>query len=184
VKPSKAIKAREAKKNSVEFTFLELKSAHTTKAEMKAAWPTSRHFQSQVMAGYDPAGAVIRGVQRKVTEIWTFARDTHSSVELELDRHVERREEAFETGRFGCKLFLPIFARTCRVRGAIAGSRAGGCGVLWRRLPANPSTGSDSELVATVPPIVQSLPTTFPIQIASALPSCKAGRKAILARRS
>jgi predicted lipid-binding transport protein (Tim44 family) len=34
------------------------------------------------MAGYDPQGTLIEGdaqTPRKVTEIWTFARDTHST---------------------------------------------------------------------------------------------------------
>ena len=40
-------------------------------------------FESEVMmAGYDPQGTLIEGdptTPRKVTEIWTFARDVHSS---------------------------------------------------------------------------------------------------------
>ena len=80
----KAIKAREAKKERVEFTFLALKSARITGAEMKGRMAdVTVTFESEViMAGYDPQGTVIEGepnAPRKVTEIWTFARDTHSS---------------------------------------------------------------------------------------------------------
>ena len=80
----KAIKARESKKERVDFTFLALKSARITGAEMKDRMAdVTVTFESEVMmAGYDPAGAVIEGdptTPRKVTEIWTCARDTHSS---------------------------------------------------------------------------------------------------------
>jgi predicted lipid-binding transport protein (Tim44 family) len=80
----KAIKAREAKKERVEFTFLSLKSARITGAEMKGRMAdVTVTFESEVMmAGYDPQGALIEGdatTPRKATEIWTFARDTHSN---------------------------------------------------------------------------------------------------------
>jgi predicted lipid-binding transport protein (Tim44 family) len=80
----KAIKAREAKKERVDFTFLALKSARITGAEMKGSMAdVTVTFESEVMmAGYDPQGALIEGdpaTPRNVTEIWTFARDTHSN---------------------------------------------------------------------------------------------------------
>jgi predicted lipid-binding transport protein (Tim44 family) len=80
----KAIKAREAKKERVDFTFLSLKSARITGAEMKGRMAdVTVTFESDVMmAGYDPQGTLIEGdaqTPRKVTEIWTFARDTHST---------------------------------------------------------------------------------------------------------
>ncbi len=80
----KAIKARIAKKERVEFTFLTLKSARITAAEMKGRMAdVTVTFDSEVMmAGYDPNGALIEGdakTPREVVEVWTFARDTHSS---------------------------------------------------------------------------------------------------------
>ncbi len=80
----KAIKARETKKERVDFTFLALKSARITGAEMKGRMAdVTVTFESEVMmAGYDPNGVLIEGdpkTPRQVTEIWTFARDTHSS---------------------------------------------------------------------------------------------------------
>jgi len=78
------IKAREAKKERVEFTFLSLKSARITGAEMKGqAAEVTVNFESEIMlAGYDPAGALIEGdakTPHHVSEVWTFARDTRSS---------------------------------------------------------------------------------------------------------
>src|SRR6185295_5055213 len=79
----KAIKGREAKKERVEFTFLALKSARITAADMKGRTAdVTVTFESEVMmAGYDPDGALIEGdpkTPREVTEVWTFARDTQS----------------------------------------------------------------------------------------------------------
>ncbi|MDE2474734.1 MAG: Tim44 domain-containing protein, partial [Alphaproteobacteria bacterium] len=58
-----AIKQRETKKERVEFTFLSLKSARITSAEMKGQTAElTVAFDSQVMlAGYDPNGALIEG---------------------------------------------------------------------------------------------------------------------------
>lgn len=80
----RSIKAREAKKERVDFTFLSLKSARLTGAEMKGAMAeVTVTFDSQIMlAGYDPSGALIEGdakTPHNVTEVWTFARDTRSS---------------------------------------------------------------------------------------------------------
>ena len=79
-----AIKAREAKKERVEFTFLSLKSARITAAELKGSVAEiTVAFDSQVMlAGYDPSGALIEGdakTPHDIVELWTFARDTRSS---------------------------------------------------------------------------------------------------------
>ena len=78
------IKAREAKKERVEFTFLSLKSARITGAEMKGQTAeVTVNFESEIMlAGYDPSGALIEGdakTPHEVSEVWTFARDTRSS---------------------------------------------------------------------------------------------------------
>jgi len=80
----RAIKAREAKKERVEFTFLSLKSARIAGAEMKGSTAeVTVTFNSEIMlAGYDPAGALIEGdakTPHNVTEVWTFSRDTRSS---------------------------------------------------------------------------------------------------------
>jgi predicted lipid-binding transport protein (Tim44 family) len=80
----KAIKAREAKKERVDFTFLSLKSARVTGAEMKGQTAeVTVTFESEIMlAGYDPSGALIEGdakTPHSVTEVWTFARDTRGS---------------------------------------------------------------------------------------------------------
>jgi predicted lipid-binding transport protein (Tim44 family) len=79
----KAISAREARKERVDFTFLALKNARITAAEMKDRMAdVTITFESEVMmAGYDQNGVLIEGdpkTPREVTEIWTFARDTHS----------------------------------------------------------------------------------------------------------
>ena len=79
-----AIKGREAKKERVEFTFLSLKSARITAAELKGSVAEiTVAFNSQVMlAGYDPSGALIEGdakTPHDIVELWTFARDTRSS---------------------------------------------------------------------------------------------------------
>ena len=79
-----AIKDREAKKERVEFTFLSLKSARITAAEMKGQTAEiTVAFNSQVMlAGYDPNGNLIEGdakAPRDIVEYWTFARETRSS---------------------------------------------------------------------------------------------------------
>ena len=78
-----AIKEREAKKERVEFTFLSLKSARITAAELKGQTAeVTVAFNSQVMlAGYDPGGALIEGdanTPHDIVEYWTFARDTRS----------------------------------------------------------------------------------------------------------
>jgi predicted lipid-binding transport protein (Tim44 family) len=80
----RAIKAREAKKERVDFTFLSLKSARITAAELKGQQAeVSVTFESEVMlAGYDPAGTLIEGDSKtphQVTEEWTFARDVRSN---------------------------------------------------------------------------------------------------------
>jgi predicted lipid-binding transport protein (Tim44 family) len=77
------IKAREAKKERVEFTFLSLKSARISSAEMKGqSAEVTVSFDSEIMlAGYDPAGTLIEGdakTPHQVSEVWTFARDTRS----------------------------------------------------------------------------------------------------------
>jgi predicted lipid-binding transport protein (Tim44 family) len=79
-----AIKAREAKKERVEFTFLSLKSARITAAEIKGSVAeVTVAFNSQVMlAGYDPSGTLIEGdakTPHDIVELWTFARETRSS---------------------------------------------------------------------------------------------------------
>ena len=78
-----AIKERETKKERVEFTFLSLKSARITAAEMKGQTAElTVAFNSQVMlAGYDPNGALIEGdakTPQDIVEYWTFARDVRS----------------------------------------------------------------------------------------------------------
>jgi predicted lipid-binding transport protein (Tim44 family) len=80
----RAIKAREAKKERVDFTFLSLKSARITGAEMKGSMAeVTVTFESEIMlAGYDPSGVLIEGdakTPHNVTEVWTFARETRSS---------------------------------------------------------------------------------------------------------
>jgi len=81
---NKAIKSREAKKERVDFTFLKLKSARISGAELKGRMAdVAVTFESEVMmAGYDPSGALIEGdakTPHSVTDIWTFARDTSAS---------------------------------------------------------------------------------------------------------
>ena len=80
----RAIKAREAKKERVDFTFLSLKSARITGAEMKGSMAeVTVTFDSEIMlAGYDPSGTLIEGdpkTPHSVTEVWTFARETRSN---------------------------------------------------------------------------------------------------------
>ena len=77
------IRAREAKKERVDFTFLSLKSARITGAEMKGQIAeVTVTFESEIMlAGYDPSGTLIEGdakTPHQVTEEWTFARDTRA----------------------------------------------------------------------------------------------------------
>jgi predicted lipid-binding transport protein (Tim44 family) len=79
-----AIKQRETKKERVEFTFLSLKSARITAAEVKGQTAEiTIAFNSQVMlAGYDPNGALVEGdgkTPQDIVEYWTFARDVRSS---------------------------------------------------------------------------------------------------------
>jgi predicted lipid-binding transport protein (Tim44 family) len=80
----RAIKSREAKKERVDFTFLSLKSARVTGAEMKGSMAeVTVTFDSEIMlAGYDPSGTLIEGDPKTphgVTEVWTFARETRSN---------------------------------------------------------------------------------------------------------
>jgi len=77
----KAIKTRESKRERVDFTFLKLKSARITGAELKSRMAdVTVTFESEVMmAGYDPSGTLIEGdakTPHSVTDVWTFARDT------------------------------------------------------------------------------------------------------------
>ena len=79
----RAIKSREARNVRVDFTFLKLKGARVSGAEMKGRTAeVTVTFESEVMmAGYDPAGALVEGdakTPHNVTDIWTFARDTGS----------------------------------------------------------------------------------------------------------
>jgi predicted lipid-binding transport protein (Tim44 family) len=79
-----AIRQREAKKERVEFTFLSLKAARITAAEIKGQTAEiTAAFNSQVMlAGYDPTGTLIEGDAKTpldIVELWTFARDTRST---------------------------------------------------------------------------------------------------------
>ena len=79
-----AIKAREEKKEHVDFTFLALKSARITGAELKShKAEVTVTFESQfVLAGYDAEGKLIEGdpkAPHNVTDIWTFARETVST---------------------------------------------------------------------------------------------------------
>jgi predicted lipid-binding transport protein (Tim44 family) len=78
------IRAREAKKERVDFTFLSLKSARITAAELKGQMAEiTVTFESEIMlAGYDPSGALIEGdakTPHQVSEVWTFARDTRAN---------------------------------------------------------------------------------------------------------
>lgn len=79
----RAIKSREARNVRVDFTFLKLKAARVSGAEMKGrSAEVTVTFESEVMmAGYDPSGALVEGdakTPHSVTDIWTFARDTGS----------------------------------------------------------------------------------------------------------
>jgi predicted lipid-binding transport protein (Tim44 family) len=79
-----AIRAREAKKERVEFNFQTLKSARITGAEVKhQTAEITVTFESQFMlAGYDADGKLIEGDAKTphvVTDIWTFARETVSN---------------------------------------------------------------------------------------------------------
>lgn len=80
----KAIKGRETRNERVEFTFLSLKSARITGAEMKGRIAlVTVTFESEVMmAAYDPNNLLVEGdpkTPREATEIWTFSRDTGSN---------------------------------------------------------------------------------------------------------
>jgi predicted lipid-binding transport protein (Tim44 family) len=79
-----AIRAREAKKERVDFNFQTLKSARITGAELKhQTAEITVTFESQFMlAGYDADGKLIEGDAKTphvVTDIWTFARETVSA---------------------------------------------------------------------------------------------------------
>jgi len=79
----RAIKSREARNVRVDFTFLKLKGARVSGAEMKGRTAeVTVTFESEVMmAGYDPSGTLVEGDAKTphvVTDIWTFARDTGS----------------------------------------------------------------------------------------------------------
>lgn len=78
-----AIKAREQRKEHVEFEFKSVKAARITGAELKdrMAEVTVTFEGETVLAGYDPDGKLIEGeakTPQTVTDIWTFARDTTS----------------------------------------------------------------------------------------------------------
>ncbi len=80
----RAIREREARKERVDFTFLSLKSAKITAAEMKGQTAEiTVAFNSQVMlAGYDQNGALIEGdakTPHDIVELWTFAREARAS---------------------------------------------------------------------------------------------------------
>jgi predicted lipid-binding transport protein (Tim44 family) len=79
-----AIRAREAKKERVDFNFQTLKGARLTGAELKVRTAeVTVTFESQFMlAGYDTEGKLIEGDAKAphiVTDIWTFARETVAS---------------------------------------------------------------------------------------------------------
>jgi predicted lipid-binding transport protein (Tim44 family) len=79
----RAIKSREARHVRVDFTFLKLKSARVSGAELKGTTAeVTVTFESEVMmAGYDQSGALVEGdakTPHNVTDIWTFARDASS----------------------------------------------------------------------------------------------------------
>lgn len=79
-----AIRAREARKERVDFTFLGLKAARVTGADMKGrtAEITVTFDAEFILAGYDPDGKLVEGDPKQphsVTEIWTFARQTNAS---------------------------------------------------------------------------------------------------------
>jgi predicted lipid-binding transport protein (Tim44 family) len=76
-----AIRGREQRKERVDFTFVGLKSARITGAEMKGRTAeVTVAFESEIiMAGYDQSGRLIEGEAKTphvVTDVWTFARDT------------------------------------------------------------------------------------------------------------
>lgn len=76
------IRAREDKKERVEFTFEGLKSARVTGASLKERLAEiTITFESDVtMVGYDPAGAVVEGSKtpNSVNDVWTFSRELGS----------------------------------------------------------------------------------------------------------
>jgi predicted lipid-binding transport protein (Tim44 family) len=79
----RAIKAREARQVRVDFTFLKLKGARVSGAELKGnTAEVTVTFESEVMmAGYDPSGTLVEGdakTPHSVTDIWTFAREVTS----------------------------------------------------------------------------------------------------------
>ena len=76
-----AIRGREQRNERVDFTFVGLKSARLTGAEMKGRTAElTVAFESEIiLAGYDEAGRLIEGEAKTphiVTDVWTFARDT------------------------------------------------------------------------------------------------------------
>ena len=78
-----AIGGREQRGERVDFSFEGLKSAQIASAEMKGktAEVTVAFESDVILAGYDPHGRLIEGEARtphRVTDIWTFARDTRS----------------------------------------------------------------------------------------------------------
>ncbi len=77
------LKTRESKNEKVDFTFVGLKSARITNAEMqgRTADVTVTFDAEFILAGYDAEGTLIEGdpkVPHRVTEVWTFARETNS----------------------------------------------------------------------------------------------------------
>jgi predicted lipid-binding transport protein (Tim44 family) len=76
-----AIRGREQRKERVDFTFVGLKSARITGAELKnRTAEVTVAFESEIiLAGYDQSGRLIEGEAKTphvVTDVWTFARDT------------------------------------------------------------------------------------------------------------
>ena len=78
-----AITAREERKERVEFTFLGIKSARITGAELRGRTAEiTVTFDAQfILAGFDADGKLIEGDPKQphnVSEIWTFAREPQS----------------------------------------------------------------------------------------------------------
>ena len=79
-----AIRAREERKQRVEFRFIALHSARITGAEMAGrTGEITVAFDSEFsMVTFDEAGAIVDGDPKSphtVTDIWTFARDTRAN---------------------------------------------------------------------------------------------------------
>ncbi len=81
---AKEIRAREIANYSHETTLVSIISADITEANMeeRGVFITIRFISDQLNATRDSAGEMVEGdseVVAEVTDIWTFARDTHSS---------------------------------------------------------------------------------------------------------